>query len=138
MLIAVSEELTPYADHRILIQEDLKRRERLGSQIFPDFGIALFHARTHGVGRPVFSVCQTMDGSPFQAPEFQGICAALVMLVPDDEEAVENSSMLGVLSERLVEEDDFLESVKHGQKEDINRYVSIYLNQYFKQYLDKI
>ena len=138
MLIAVSEELTPYADRRLLIQEDLKRREQLGSQIFPDFGIALFHARTHGVGKPVFSVCQTRDGNPFQASEFQGICAALVMLVPDDDEAVENSSLLGVLSERLVEEDGFLESVKHGQKEDIKRYVSMYLNQYFKQYLDKI
>lgn len=66
MLIAVSEELTPYADRRLLIQEDLKRREQLGSQIFPDFGIALFHARTHGVGKPVFSVCQTRDGNPFR------------------------------------------------------------------------
>lgn len=138
MLIAVSEELTPYADHRLLIQEDLKRREQLGSQIFPDFGIALFHARTRGVVKPVVSVCQTMDGSPFKAPDFKGICAALVMLVPDDGEARENSDVMGALSERLVEEDAFLESVKHGQKEEIRTYISMYLNQYFRQYLDKL
>lgn len=138
MLIAVSEELTPHANQRYLIQEDLKKRERLGSQVFPDMGIALFHARTVGVGKPVFSVCQTMDGSPFTAPEFKGICAALVMLVPDDEQVRENSSILGVLSERLVESDEFLEAVQHGRKEDIKGYVSQYLNQYFKQYLDGI
>lgn len=138
MLIAVSEELSPYADQRLVIQEDLKRREKLGSQIFPDMGIALFHARTDGVGKPVFSVCQTKDGSPFKAAEFRGICAALVMLVPKDGQVRENSDILGVLSERLVEEDAFLEAVRHGQKEEIRRFVSKYLNQYFKQFLDSM
>lgn len=138
LLIAVSEEITPFADHQLMIQEDLKRREELGSQLIPDMGIALFHARSEGVSRPVFSVCQTRDGGPLTHPYFKGICAVLVMLVPKDEHVKENSGLLGVLSERLVEEEAFLDTVKHGQREEIRAFVSKYLNQYFRQFLDKI
>lgn len=138
LLIAVSEELTPYADQRRVIQEDIKRREQMGSQIFPDMGIALFHARSKGVSKPVFSVCRTKDGKPFGNPHFKGILAVLVMLVPVDEYEKENSDILGTLSERLVEEDAFLEAVQSGEKEDIRSFVSRYLNQYFKQCLEKM
>lgn len=138
IIIAVSEELTPYADQRMTLQEDLKGREQKGSQIFPDLGIALFHARTGGVTRPVFSVCQTKNGKAFTDPYFKGISVALVMLVPKDEFEAENSGILGCLSEELVEEDSFLEAVTHGEKEEIRGLVSKYLNQYFKQYLEKV
>lgn len=138
LLIAVSEELTPYADHRMTIQEDLKQRERLGSQIFPDMGIALFHARTDGVGKPVVSVCQTKDGGSFVDPYFKGICAVLIMLAPKDAQVRENSEIMGSLSEKLVEEDSFLEAVWHGGKEEIRDQVSKALNQYFNQVLDKM
>ena len=138
LLIAVSELLSHYAGQRLLIQEDLKKRELLGSQIYPDMGIALFHARTKGTENPVFFVCQTKDGNSFTNPYFKGICAALVMLAPEDEQVMENSGILGVLSERLVEEDEFLDAIKAGGKEEIRKFVSIYLNQYFRRYLDKI
>lgn len=138
LLIAVSEELSPFADRRVMIQEDLMRRERLGSQIFPDLGFALLHARTAGVGRPVFLVCQTKDGEAFTDPYFQGSCAVLVMLVPDDGDVAVNSEILGVLSERLIEEEEFLEAVKYHGPEMIRELVSRYLNQYFRQFLEKI
>ena len=60
------------------------------------------------------------------------------MLVPKDDHEVENSDILGVLSERLIEEEEFLETVRHGGKEEIRALVSQYLNQYFKHFLDKI
>ncbi len=138
LLIAISEVLTPYADRREIIQEDLKARERLGSQIFPDFGFALFHARTAGIIKPSFLVCQTRQGTPFTNPYLKGTRAVLVMLVPKDEHVTQNSEILGILSERLIEEDSFLEAVLQKGKEEIRTYVSEYLNQYFKQYLDKI
>lgn len=138
LLIAISEELTPFADRREMIQADLMRRERLGSQIFPDMGFALLHARTAGVGKPICLVCQTKDGEAFADPYFKGGCAVLVMLVPDDEDVVANSEILGVLSERLIEEEEFLEAVKHSGPETIRELVSRYLNQYFRQFLEKI
>lgn len=138
LLIAVSEGLTPYADRRLMIQEDIKRRERLGSQLFPEMGLALFHARSAGVTRPCFFVCQTRDGGPYLDPYFKGIEVVLVMLVPQDDKIRENSEILGVLSERLVEEERFLETVTRGAKEEIKAMVSEYLNQYFKQYLETV
>lgn len=138
LLIAVSERLSPYADRRLMIQEDIKKREQLGSQIYADLGFALFHARSGGVGRPCFFVCQTKDGGPFQDPYFKGVRACLVMLAPMDEHVRESSEILGVLSERLIEEDSFLEAVETGGKEEIRGFVSEYLNQYFRQYLEKI
>uniref|UniRef100_UPI000AB5B4EC hypothetical protein n=1 Tax=Clostridium sp. NkU-1 TaxID=1095009 RepID=UPI000AB5B4EC len=88
--------------------------------------------------KPVFSVCQTKDGEAFRDPYFKGVCVVLVMLVPKDDHEAENSDILGVLSERLIEEEEFLEAVRHGGKEEIRALVSQYLNQYFKHYLDKI
>ena len=138
LLIAVSEKLASYPERQIMIQEDLMRRERLCSQIFPDLNFALLHARTEGVVKPVFSVCQTKDGTPFSDPYFKGVCVVLVMLVPKDDHTAENSEILGVLSERLIEEEAFLEAVRHGGKEEIRAFVSQYLNQYFRHYLDTI
>ena len=138
LLIAVSEKLAVYADRQRMIQEDLMRREQLCSQIFPDLNFALLHARTDSVAKPVFSVCQTKDGKSFLDPYFRGVCVVLVMLVPKDDHAAENSEILGVLSERLIEEEEFLEAVRFGEKEEIRALVSRYLNQYFKHYLDKM
>jgi len=138
LLIAVSEKLAAYPERQSIIQEDLMRRERLCSQIFPDLSFALLHARTEGVVKPVFSVCQTKDGEPFSDPYFRGVCVVLIMLVPKGDHEVENSDILGVLSERLIEEEEFLDTVRHGGKEEIRALVSQYLNQYFKHYLDKI
>ena len=138
MLIAVSERLTPYADRRVIIQEDIRKREQLGSQIFPEMGFALFHARSAGVAKPCFFVCQTKNGEAFGEACFKGIHAILVMLVPQDEHVRENSEILGILSERLVEEERFLDAVIKGGKEEIRSLAAEYLKQYFKQYLDKI
>ena len=138
LLIAVSEKLASYPERQSMIQEDLMRRERLSSQIFPDLNFALLHARTEGVVKPVFSVCQTKDGTSFFDPYFKGVCVVLVMLVPKDDHTAENSEILGVLSERLIEEEAFLEAVRHGGKEEIRAFVSQFLNQYFRHYLDKI
>lgn len=138
LLIAASEKLASYADRQIMIQEDIMKREELCSQMFPDFSFALLHARTEGVAKPVFSVCQTKDGESFSDPYFKGVSVVLIMLVPKDDHAAENSEILGVLSERLVEEEEFLEAVRYRGKEEIRALVSQYLNQYFKHYLDKM
>lgn len=138
LLIAVSEKLAAHPDRQNMIQEDLMQRERLCSQIFPDLGFALLHARTEGVAKPVFSVCQTKNGEPFEDPYWKEIGVVLIMLVPKDDHEAENSAILGVLSERLVEEEAFLEAVRYGGKEEIRGLISQYLNQYFKHYLDKM
>ena len=49
----------------------------------------------------------------------KGIRAAIIMLMPVEEHVNENASMLGYLSQKLVEEDEFLNTIMSGEEEDI-------------------
>ena len=49
----------------------------------------------------------------------KGIRAAIIMLMPEEEHVNENASMLGYLSQKLVEEDEFLNTIMTGEEEDI-------------------
>lgn len=138
LLVRVGEGQTPYADRQKMIIDALKRREILGSQFFPDFSFALLHARTAGVARPVFTVFKPETGNQFLSPDMKGIRAAIIMLMPEEEHVNENASMLGYLSQKLVEEDEFLNTIMTGEEEDIRGLLSRYLKKYFNRYLDKI
>lgn len=137
-LVRVGEGQTPYADRQKMIIDALKRRETMGSQFFPDFSFALLHARTAGVARPVFTVFKPETGKQFLSPDMKGIRAAIIMLMPVEEHVNENASMLGYLGQKLVEEDEFLNTIMSGEEEDIRGLLSRYLKKYFNRYLDKI
>lgn len=138
LLMAIGENASPYRDRQVKIQEDLRSREKMSTQIYPEFGFALFHTRTEGVVKPVFSVYLTKDLGLFKDPYFREIGAVIVMLLPLDEHVAENSQILGYLSEQLVEEPDFLDTIMEGDKEQIRSLLSRYLKQFFNQYLDKV
>lgn len=138
LLMAIGEGASPYHDRQLKIQEDLRQREQMGSQVYPEFGFALFHTRTEGVVKPAFSVYLTKDLGLYEDPYFRKIGAVIVMLLPKDEHVAENSRILGYLSEQLIEEPDFLDTVMEGDKEQIRALLSRYLKQFFSQYLDKV
>ena len=130
--------LTPYSDQQRTILQDIRRREALGTQIFPDFGFGLLHTKTDGLKKPFFLVCQARQNVPFRNSYFQGIQVVVVMLMPDDEHLQENREILGFLSEMLVEEDEFLETIQYGSREEIKLALSKYLKRFFNQYLDRV
>lgn len=138
LLLAISEDATPYHDRQVKIQEDLRAREQIGTQIYPEFGFALFHTRTEGVLKPAFSVFLTKDLGIYKDPYFREIGAVIVMLLPKDEHVAENSRILGHISEQLIEEPDFLDTIMEGDKEQIRGLLSRYLKQFFNQYLDNV
>lgn len=138
MLIAISEMLSPFHDRQWMIQEDIKRREQMGSQVFPEFGFALFHTKTGGVTKPSFSVCQAKGFVPFEHPYFHGISVIIVMLLPEDEHRKENREILGFLSGMLIEEPAFLSIISGGTKEEIRTILSDCLKRFFQQYLDRV
>lgn len=138
LLLAISEHASPYHDRQIKIQEDLRVREQMGSQIYPEFGFALFHTRTEGVLKPMFSIFLTKDLGIYKDPYFREIGVVIVMLLPQDEHVAENSQILGYLSEQLIEEPDFLDTIMEGEKELVRGMLSRYLKQFFNQYLDKV
>lgn len=137
LVSAISGKMSPYRDRQVMIQEDIEKRERLGSQIFAEFGFALLHTRTRGVVRPSFSVCVTRDGKGFHDPYFKGISLVIVMLLPIDENIRVNSEILGYISSALIEDYDFLMTITRGEKEEIRDVLSARLRMFFNQYLNK-
>lgn len=138
LLMAVTEKLQPYNELGIIIQEDLKRREKLASQVIPEYDFALLHTHTKGVLKPSFSVCLTKDLGKFDDPYFGGIHAIIIMLMPEHIHVKENREILGYLSSSLVENSRFLDVIFTGEKEKIRDYISNELKNYFNQYLDNV
>ncbi len=138
LLIAVGEKLSLYSDRREMIREDIMRRERIASQIFAEFGFALLHTRTKGVTRPSFGVCVTKDKERFEDLYFKGIGIVFIMLIPQDENLEVNREIMGYISSMLIEEYEFMEIIKGGQKEEIRDVLSGYLKKYFNSYLARL
>lgn len=138
LLIAIGEKLSPYRDRGKMIQEDIRRREKIASQIFAEFGFALLHTRTKGVVRPSFTVCMTKDLQPFRDPYFKKIRVVFIMLLPIDENTRINSEILGQISALLVEDSSFMDTVLSGDKEAIRAALSAHLKKFFNQYLARI
>ncbi len=138
LLVAITERLSSYNDKRLLIQEDIKRREKIASQVIPEYDFALLHSRTKGVVRPVFSVCLTRELEEFKDPFFKKIRAVIIMLIPEDEHLEENTGIMGFLSSKLVEDNEFLSTIFTGDKEAIRAMIARELKRYFNQYLDRV
>ena len=138
LLIAVGEKLSPYRDQGEMIQEDIRRREKISSQIFAEFGFALLHTRTKGVVRPSFTVCMTKDLKPFFDPYFRNIQVVFIMLLPADSNVKTNSAILGYISTVLIEDPAFMDTVLTGDRENIRRALSAHLKKFFNTYLSKI
>lgn len=138
LVAAISEKMSPYKDRQVMIQEAIEERERLGSQIFAEFGFALLHTRTKGVTRPGFGIWMTKDSKAFSDPYFKGIGVVLVMLLPVDDNIKVNSEIMGYISSMLIEDYDFLTVVTGGNKEEIKAVLSENLKKFFHQYLNKM
>lgn len=128
--------ITPYKENQMRIMEEIKKREEIATQIIPELGIALLHAKVKGIFNMGFYVCVPSNNEKFTHPYMQDIRVAVIMLLPEDENKQENSQILGYLSESLIEDDRFLEDIKTGDEIRIQNTLSRLLKQYFNQYLD--
>lgn len=135
LLIAIGEKMSPYSDCQEIIREDILRREQIASQVFAEFGFALFHARTKGVMRPAFSICMTKDLGAFADAYFKGIRIVFVMLAPVDGNAKINGDIMGYISSMLIEEYEFIDVVLKGDVQEIRNALSRNLKKYFNKYI---
>lgn len=138
LLLAITEKLSPYNSKRNIIQEDIKRREMIATQIIPELDFALLHTHTKGVIKPSFSVCVTKDLGAFEDQYFKSIHGIIIMLIPEDNHMEENRNILGYLSGSLVETDEFINTILTGRKEIIQNFITTLLKNYFNQYIDTI
>ncbi len=138
LLVAMTEKLTIYPQRRYQIQQDVMAREHMATQVFPEFGFSLLHAKTKGTVNPSISFCYTKTIGEFQDPYFQGIQVVILMLMPDDEHIKINSDMLGFLTGSFVEDERLIDVIFKGQEGEIRSELSRCLKLYFNQYLDRV
>ena len=137
LLNVIGDHLSMYRDRREVIINDIRNRERIASQIYEEYGFALLHARSTGVVRPSLAICLPEDAK-FEDPYFKEIKVVLVMLIPEDENIDINGEILGYLSNLLLEDDKFLETILSGDKKEIQNLVSEYLKKFFHEYLGRV
>ena len=131
------QQITLSEGSRRMIAEALTKREEIATQVIPELGIALFHARTEGVQKVGVYACRPTGGTIFENVYFQKISCALILLVPRDEDQEENSRIVGYISESLVEDEDFLDVIRSGSEELVRDSLSKVLKRYFNRYLDQ-
>ncbi len=125
-------------DNARIIREDIQRREEIATQITPEIGIGLLHARTAGVTKPCIYIGTPEKEKKFLHPYFQEIEAIVLMLIPKDAYKEGNSRLIGNISQSLMEDAAFLALVKSGNEASVRSQLNYILKQYFKQYLDEV
>ncbi len=120
-----------------LISADLAAREKISSQVVETYGFALLHAKTDGVTSPVFSLILP-DSPPFTNEYMKGAQMAVIMLVPKEKGSVEHSQMMGRLSSALIENEDFLNTLKSGNKDKAYAQIQDILEGYFFRRIKEI
>ncbi|MDO4615727.1 MAG: BglG family transcription antiterminator, partial [Lachnospiraceae bacterium] len=121
-----------------MVIEAIREREKMNSQVFPEFGICLLHCRTEGIREPLFLSCTPKKGNGFEDPYFRGVWAAVLLLMPVDEHQKENQDMLGFISAGFVRDEAFLKAFETGQEEKIREVLVKTMKQYFNELLEKL
>jgi len=132
------QKITPYKESQLRIKEEIKKREEIATQIIPELGIALLHARVKGIFQSGFYVCVPKNHNKFLNTYMQSTESVIIMLIPDDDKKHENSQLLGYLSESFIKDNNFLEDVKSGNDIRIKGSLSRLMKEYFNKYLDVV
>ena len=120
------------------LRDGIEERERLNSQIFPELGIALFHCRSGAVREPVFISCTPRGTGNFKDPYFKGIRAALLMVMPVDDDRKMHMEVLGSISGSMVTNPYFLKTIKTGREDEIRAELARELKCFFFDDLDRV
>lgn len=120
------------------LRDAVEERERINSQIFPDLGIALLHCRSGAVREPVFISCTPRESGSFKDPYFKGIRAALLMVMPVDDDRQIHAEVLGSISGAMVTNEYFLKMIKTGREDQIRAELARELKCFFFDHLDNV
>jgi mannitol operon transcriptional antiterminator len=112
------------------IYGDLMAREKINTQVVDSYGFILLHAKTDGVVSPVFALILPHK-APFCNEYMKGAQMAVVMLVPKGPGGTEQGQMMGKLSSALIEDEEFLKTLKSGNRDQAYAQIQKILEEYF-------
>lgn len=114
------------------IFEAIMAREKLASQIVPEYELALLHGRTAGVRHPKF-ILVFPKGERFTDSSMKGCKVVMVMLIP---QRTGESEALAAVSNAIFGHDEFLEAIINKDKRQMEEYLHFYLREYLKEQLN--
>ena len=116
------------------LKNDIMRRERVMTQIFPELEFALFHCKTGAVNDIVFASATPDKGGCFTDKSLGNIKAAVFLAAPQSK-AEEDTEILGRISSAFVEEESLLASIFEKNEEETRRIIKKVLKTYFNEYI---
>lgn len=134
----ITKDLSQSEKQQLILQKDIIAREKVSTQMIPEYGFGLLHARSKGVSYPIFSVCLPNPTKQFTDSKLKDIKVIIVLLMPDNEHAKENREILGCISGSLADNGQFLNVIFEGNEKKIKDNLTKVLKQYFSQYLNKM
>ncbi len=123
----VSETLGENEESKNYIYNDLRKREELSTQVIPEFGFVLLHAKTKGVDASKVIIINPKS-SHFKDEYFFNSKAIVVMLIPEDDPR--GVLAISSISSALFDDKLLLDDIKSGNKQSIKRYIEKVLKEY--------
>lgn len=117
------------------IYKDFSKREALSTQVIEEFEIVFLHAKTSAVAESKFIIV-VPEKNVFINPYFKGARAMIVMLIPEDDQR--RTLAVSSISNKIFEDEDFLEEIKTQQEEKVFQKVKDILEDYFNEYLRSV
>ncbi len=122
-------------ENPIVVEDDILKRERISSQIFPELNFALLHAKSRGVKNPSFNIFTADDLEEFKSPDFKGISIIFTMLIPKDENEKINGEIMGSISSSMVQNSEFIDNIHKGDDSETLKTISKILKLFFLNYI---
>ncbi|MDG5472869.1 BglG family transcription antiterminator [Jeotgalibacillus sp. ET6] len=117
-----------------IVKELLEAREHLGGLGIPDTGLALYHARSQKIERPLFVLFDLKTPVSIKAMDSSSINMErlLLLIAPDglDQDVYE---LLSLISASIIEEDHQLALFTNGSKGDIYRLLERKFDQFIRK-----
>ncbi len=134
-LAQAAQYITPVPEGQAEIIKAITAREALSTQVYPEIGFALLHAKVDAVNEPRFCAFTTPEHAPFTHPHWGGILVVLIMLAPAQAENTLDSELLGAISGNLIEENEMLGCVHAGEQEAARAHLASLLEGFFSRYI---
>ena len=119
------------------LKNDMMKRERVMTQVFPELDFALFHCKTKAVNSIVFKTMTPEDGACFTDESMKNIKAAVFLAAPMDKGETD-TEIMGRISSAFVEEEGLLPSIFEENVEETRRIIKKALKTYFNEYISKM
>lgn len=116
------------------IYHDILKRERVFTQVIPEYSLALLHAKTAGAEDPGFQIAYPAEDA-FTDPYLQNSTVAIGMVVPIGED---RNEVIGAVSDMLFSRDDLLEAIQSRNVEQIHLVFQRLMRDYLKANIHNI